>query len=285
MAAAYRAAECGRPDELFHDPLAARLAGERGRRIVARLPEKAFIGGWSVVIRTRVIDEQIGAAIAEGADRVLNLGAGLDTRPYRMELPDALRWIEIDQPHVIAFKERSLAGEIPRCRLERIGLDLSDARARSTVLEQATAGAGNVLVLTEAVIPYLAGDAVASLAADLRAIPVIRQWIVDYFSPEAYAYRRRSGMTRAMENAPFRFEPKDYFGFFTGLGWRPKDVRYLAIEADRWNRPPAFPASVRWTTRLMRLFLSAERRAAMKKHTGYVLFEPDEGGSPLSRTI
>ena len=278
MAAAYRAAESERPDALFRDPLAVRLAGERGKTIVAGLPAGAFIGGWTVVIRTCVIDEQIQSALADGVDTVLNLGAGLDTRPYRMALPASLRWIEVDHPQVIELKERSLGNEKPRCRLDRIKLDLSDVGARRVVLEQATAGSGKVLVLTEAVIPYLTEAAVASLATDLRANPAIRYWIVDYFSPEAYQYRRRTRMDRVMQNAPFQFEPKDYFGFFARLGWQPREIRYLAEEADRLSRPPAFPAAVKWATRVMGLFLSRERRAAMKRYTGSVLFVPAERG-------
>lgn len=274
MAAAYRAAESERPDALFRDPLAARLAGERGRKIIAALPPGAFMGGWTVVLRTCVIDEQIKDALAAGVETILNLGAGLDTRPYRMALPASLRWIEVDQPQVIELKERSLGGEKPRCRLERIKLDLSDAGARRRILAQATAGSGKVLVLTEAVIPYLTEADVASLATDLRRNPAIGYWIADYFSPEAYQYRRRTGMDRAMHNAPFLFEPNDYFGFFAGLGWRPREIRYLAEEADRLRRPPAFPASTKWLMRVMGLFLSRERRAAMKRYTGYVLFEP-----------
>ncbi len=217
MAAAYRAAESERPDALFHDPLATLLAGERGNKIIAGLPAKAFIGGWTVVIRTRVIDEQIRSVVADGIDTILNLGAGLDTRPYRMELPSSLRWIEADQPNVIDLKERMLGDEKPRCIFERFKIDLSDAGARRAFLEQATAGSRKVLVLTEAVVPFLIEDAVASLAADLKAIPAIRYWIVDYFSREAYEYRRRSGMAEAMKSAPFLFEPKDYFDFFSGL--------------------------------------------------------------------
>ena len=276
MAAAYRAAESERPDALFRDPLAARLAGERGKMIVAGLPARAFIGGWTVVIRTRVIDEQILSAIARGVDTILNLGAGLDTRPYRIDLPASLRWIEVDLPQVIELKERSLGDEMPRCLLERIKLDLSDAGARRKVLEQAAARSGKVLVLTEAVVPFLTEDVVASLAADLRANPAIRYWIVDYFSQEAYQYRRRTHMDQAMKNAPFQFEPKDYFGFFAGLGWHPGEIRYLAEEADRLNRPPAFPVAVKLFTSVMGLFMSRERRAAMKRYTGYVLFEPSE---------
>ena len=135
-----------------------------------------------------------------------------------------------------------------------------------------------VLVLTEAVIPYLPEAAVASLATDLRANAAIRYWLTDYFSPEAYQYRRRTKMDQAMRNAPFQFEPNDYFGFFAGLGWQPREVRYLAEEADGLNRPPAFPVTVKVLMRVMGLFLSRERRAAMKRHTGSVLFVPSERG-------
>ncbi len=272
MAAAYRAIESERPDALFHDPLASHLCGQQGMRIVAGLPKKVFIGGWTVVIRTRVIDEQLQSAIAGGIDTIVNLGAGLDTRPYRMDLPDSLHWIEIDYPHIIELKETVLRDEKPRCRLERIKLDLADRAARQGVLAKIAAGSGNILVLTEAVIPYLAEDIVASIAGDLRAHPAIKYWIVDYFSPEAHRYRQKNRMDQL--SAPFLFGPRDYFGFFAGLGWRPKEIRYLAKEADRFNRPPSFPAVIQWFTRVMGLFMSRERREEMKKFTGYVLFEP-----------
>ena len=89
---------------------------------------KAFMGAWSVVIRTVIIDNLINQALAEGVDTILNLGAGLDTRPYRMALPKTLRWVEVDYPHVIALKEERLAGEEPYCRLKRIKLDLTRPR-------------------------------------------------------------------------------------------------------------------------------------------------------------
>ena len=274
MAAAYRALESERPDALFHDPLAARLAGQHGMRIVAGLPKRVFIGGWTVVIRTRVIDEQIQSAVANGIGTVVNLGAGLDTRPYRMALPESLRWIELDYPHIIDLKETVLKDDMPRCRLERIKLDLADRDARLRALKNITADSNKVLVLSEAVLPYLPEDVVASVANDLRANPAIKYWIVDYFSPEAYRYRQRSGMDKM--SAPFLFEPGDYFGFFAGLGWRPKEIRYLAQEAERLHRPPSFPAALRWLTRIAGLFMSRGRRESMKQYTGFVLFEPSD---------
>src|SRR6476646_4620178 len=145
MVAGFRAAENERPNPLFRDPLAARLAGEHGGEILATMPY-SVVGAWSVVIRTVIIDELITRAIGEGVDTVLNLGAGLDTRPYRMALPEDLRWVEVDYPHVIGFKESRLTEEAPRCRLKRIELDLTDRQALRRFLAdmsaRATQGAG-----------------------------------------------------------------------------------------------------------------------------------------------
>jgi methyltransferase (TIGR00027 family) len=273
MVAAWRALENERPEPLFRDPFAARLAGEEGKRILANLPKGVFAGGWSLAIRTVVIDRMIQSAIEGGVDTVLNLGAGLDARPYRMALPASLRWIEADFPHVIELKENRLAGETPRCSLERVRLDLTDSSKRENFLSQVAASSKKVLVLTEGVTPYLTEDEVASLAAALKSKPSFAYWIVDYFSPESYRYRRRKGMTRVMANAPFRFEPADYFAFFSRQGWRPKEVRYLAEEAERLKRPLPLPSYLKLWLSIVRPFLSSERRSAMKRFMGFVLFE------------
>lgn len=274
MAAAYRAQESRRPDALFHDPLAAVLAGDRGRKIIDNLPRKAFVGGWSVVIRTRIIDDFIQGAIANGVDTVLNLGAGLDTRPYRMELPESLHWIEVDYPHVIEFKEARLAEETPRCRLDRVPLDLADVDARRRLLDEIATQSQNILVLTEAVTPYLSEQAVASLGTDLRSRESIRYWAVDYFSPAAYEYRRRSGMSTSMAKAPFLFEPEDYFGFFARIGWTPQETRYFAIEGERLRRPAPFPLATRILTRIFSFLASPKSLREMKQYAGFILFEP-----------
>ena len=274
MAAAYRAIETNQPNAMFHDPLAAKLAGTRGKRIIENLPKQAFIGGWSVVIRTRIIDDFIQGAIVDGVDTILNLGAGLDTRPYRLVLPESLRWIEVDYPHLIELKETCLSGETPRCQLERVKLDLADVDARRTLLDNVEAQSKKVLVLTEAVTPYLSESAVASLGADLGSHESIGYWVVDYFSPASYEYRRRSGMSKSMENAPFLFEPEDYFGFFLRSGWKPKEIKYFATEAKRMNRPAPFPLFTKYIMSILGFLASPKRRREMEQYAGFVLFEP-----------
>jgi methyltransferase (TIGR00027 family) len=95
--AIYRAQESEQADAQFHDPYARRMAGKRGEEIVRSLPHGQSMA-WSMIVRTAVMDEVILRCIARGARTVLNLGAGLDTRPFRLALPRALRWIDVDLP-------------------------------------------------------------------------------------------------------------------------------------------------------------------------------------------
>lgn len=136
----HRATESARPDALFHDPLAERLAGQHGRAIVAQVP-RSTRNGWWLVARTKIIDDAIAAAIADGCDRVLNLAAGLDTRPYRLELPPDFGWVEADLPALLAEKTELLADQTPRCRLTRAAVDLAEPHARDAFLDDALAGA------------------------------------------------------------------------------------------------------------------------------------------------
>ncbi len=273
MVAAFRAEETARPNALFRDPFAGRLAGERGRRIVAA-SGNVFLRGWTVVVRTAVIDEMLASSIDDGVDTVINLGAGLDTRPYRMQLPKTLRWVEIDQASVIDWKEEQLRGETPRCKLERVKLDLTLPQARSELFADLTAGSKHTLVLAEAIVPYLSTDEAGSLVRDLRAQSAIRSFIVDYFSPEVMRYRERSGMSRFMRNAPFRFAPNDWVTFFSKHGWSLRTMRYLPEEAQRLGRPFPVHPFLKIFLMLRGLIAGRARREAFRRFSGYALLEP-----------
>src|SRR5262249_32674051 len=112
--AVYRARESERRDAIFRDPHARALAGERGGRIAVALGlDRNF--EWSVVARTYAFDRYVAQEIAAGADLVVNLAAGLDTRPYRLDLPPSLRWVEVDLPEILDYKEEILGGATPAC--------------------------------------------------------------------------------------------------------------------------------------------------------------------------
>lgn len=222
------------------------------------------------MIRTSVIDDLIRTAVAGGVDTVVNLGAGLDARPYRLELPASLKWVEVDYPGMIRHKEAVLARERPRCRLERIGLDLADPAARGRLFDEVAAAGRDVLVLTEGVAPYLTEEHVAALARDLRSRGSFRHWVIDYFSPEVVRFMQNKRKLQ-MQNAPFRFAPADWFAFFADLGWRAEQVRYLAEESERLGRKIPMPL----LGRLMRCLMPAEKAARFRKFSAYVMLVPE----------
>ena len=191
-----------------------------------------------------------------------------------MDLPGSLRWVEADYPQIIEYKENRIAGENARCRLERVKIDLADPRERRNLLASVNARAKRILVVTEGVIPYLSIEEVASLADDIRALDHAGYWVVDYFHPDAMKYRQRRGMGRAMQNAPFRFAPQDWFGFFQEHGWRPKEIRYLPEESARLRRTIPLPRLMKIGMKIGEFFLSRERTRAMREFMGYVLLEP-----------
>src|SRR5262245_45889454 len=94
--AMYRAMESERSDAIFHDPDARRLAGDTGQRILESMPQGRR-WAWPMIVRTAVMDEIVMRLVKdEGVDTVLNLAAGLDARPYRLDLPQDLHWIDVD---------------------------------------------------------------------------------------------------------------------------------------------------------------------------------------------
>src|SRR5450755_681922 len=147
--AVYRALESERKDALFRDPFASRLAGQRGRDIAETIWSSVRRNSWPLVVRTLLIDQLVMKSIAEGADLVLNLAAGLDARPYRLPLPPTLTWVEVDLPAILEEKERALASETPVCNLRREAVDLSSSLLRNAFLERALQGARRALVVTE----------------------------------------------------------------------------------------------------------------------------------------
>lgn len=252
--AVYRAQESERPDALFRDPYAGLLAGERGRQIAQSMSYSAIMS-WIMVSRTTLIDGMIESLLKEGVDLVLNLGAGLDTRPYRMNLPSGLRWIEADFPHMIEYKNEKLAAEKPKCRLERVAVDLSEQPARDRLFDRVNAEAKRVLVISEGVLPYLTPEQGAELADALAAWSHFKYWIQDWYGQEAMRNTHRAHRDK-MKNAPFQFKVDDWFRFFAAHGWDKRESVSLYDQSVKTKRP--FKGPLLW--RLLLKLPGAKRR-------------------------
>ena len=234
--AVYRARETERSDALFRDPLARRLAGAKGEQIAATMPFSDK-NTWSWVARTWLFDHFIQQCVTRGADTVINLAAGLDTRPYRMSLPPTLRWFEIDLPEILDYKESILTTERPVCSLERIRVDLTDAQARRAIFERIGGGAANAVIVAEGFLIYLDEGHVADLSRDLHSVRTFRNWIIDLASPGLLKLLQKNMSAQLTAGgAPFQFAPPQGPGFFAGQGWRPADVRSLLKTARGLKR-------------------------------------------------
>jgi methyltransferase (TIGR00027 family) len=234
----FRALETRRPDALFRDPYAERLAGEHGFHLANTLPD-GNKHEWAWVARTYLFDQFLNRAVQEGADLVVNLAAGLDARPYRMNLPPSLQWVEVDFPEIISYKEEILASDKPGCRLERVALDLADVAARRELFARLNSQASKVVVASEGLLIYFTPDEVASLAKDLAAEQYFESWIIDLASPgQLRLMQRTTGKQLSEAGAAFKFGPREGADFFTPYGWEPKDVQGMLKTAAQFKRAP-----------------------------------------------
>jgi methyltransferase (TIGR00027 family) len=235
-AAAYRARETERPHAVFRDPFARRLAGSRGEQILKAMPASKS-QEWAWITRTYLFDQFINEQVAQGIDMVVNLAAGVDTRPYRMKLPSSLKWVEVDLPEVLHDKQEILHDEKPACSLECVGLDVSDPAARRELFDRLGRQAKRVLILSEGLLIYLTAEQVGSLADDLARPGSFQRWVFDLVSPGLLSLLQRN-LQKPLEkaDAPLKFGPKEGPLFFAPHGWKPIDVRSIIKAAARIKR-------------------------------------------------
>jgi methyltransferase (TIGR00027 family) len=238
--ASYRAVETARPDAVFRDPYAEKLAGERGKQIAAAMPYQNK-NSWPFVARTYLFDAVISEQIQQGVDTVINLAAGLDARPYRMSLPSQLKWIEVDLPEIFDYKEEILVNEKPVCGLQRIRADLADVEGRRKLFAKLGSKANNALIVTEGLISYLSPEEVGVFARDLTVPPSFARWANDFGSPGLLKMvQKHVGDHLENAGAPLKFGPPEGPGFFEPFGWKPIEVRSLLKTAARLKRLPLF---------------------------------------------
>src|SRR5271163_4740389 len=125
--ALFRAVETAEPPDrrLFEDPYAIPLLSG-ALKVLAEIARISVIGklvpafldfGWpytrsSGVVRTRLIDDLVREAIRAGAQQLVLLGAGFDSRGYRLEETKGIRTYEVDHPATQRVKRARLRSRI-----------------------------------------------------------------------------------------------------------------------------------------------------------------------------
>ncbi|MFF4382676.1 SAM-dependent methyltransferase [Kitasatospora sp. NPDC001547] len=249
-----RAYESSRPDPLFVDPYAAAFVAAAGLDLAPTGADSGFAKALLAhgILRTRFYDDRLRAA---GADQVVLLAAGLDTRAYRLDWPDGTRVFELDLGPVLAFKEQVLAGlgAAPNAERTTLPADLLDPRWPERLVAAGFDPARRSVWLAEGLLVYLTAEeaaalltAVAGLAAPGSRL-LLEQGRDLSRTPDDPALAHLTGLWRG-GLGPGTDEWLD------GHGWT-TEVTTLVRLGEAYGRPFQNPSA---TT----AFIEAERRAA-----------------------
>lgn len=247
LVAAIRADESRRPDRLFTDPFAERLAGETGRRLLAEaVAEAGDRPTRQIVVRTRFWDEALLRA-TQSVRQVVILAAGMDARAFRLPWPGGTTVYELDQPDVIAAKAAALAGEEPLCTRVAVGVDLTGDWT-DALWSNGFDDRQPTVWLIEGLLQYLDATAVGTLfervdalsaAGSVLLYDVVGKTLLD---AQLLAAVRQS---MARNGAPWLFGTDQPGELAERHGWSAV-VTDVAVPGNEWGRwfAPAVPMDV-----------------------------------------
>lgn len=174
--AAVRAIESQRPDRLFEDPLAAQLAGDEIIASVAPAAKEYEDRGIPlVVVRTRFFDDFLTPLTAQ-LRQVVILGAGMDTRAFRLPWTADTHLYELDQAEVLQTKELLLKNTPAKCHRHIISTDLRQLWSDLLVTEGYQAKTPSVWLL-EGLLYYMSETQVHDLLKMITSLSAPGSWL------------------------------------------------------------------------------------------------------------
>jgi O-methyltransferase involved in polyketide biosynthesis len=270
--AAQRAQESARPDRLVEDPLAETLAGPEGARIMEIL-QAGEPPSPTVAIRTRFFDDRIVDRTSAGtglegtglegtgregtgregpARQVVLLGAGMDSRAFRLGLLPHVTVFELDHPELLRLKDQRLerAGAKPTCERRSVPCDLGGAWVVELLSSGFSTKEASVFV-AEGLLMYLDEREVDGLLDVLGTLSVPGSTLLAdvcgrslRYSPymtEWFAGLERAGMA-------WRFATDEPEVLLSEHGWEADVVRYGDERAHfgRWPGPKVDRSNLAW---------------------------------------
>ena len=126
----------------------------------------------AILCRTRYLDDVVRRLLAQGLEQLVILGAGFDTRAYRIAALDRIQVLELDLPGSVRLKRirlEKVLGAVPG-HVTLVGIDF-DWQALGAVLQDAGfQGGSKTLFLWEGVTQYLTAEAVKGTLEFVSAV-------------------------------------------------------------------------------------------------------------------
>ncbi|MEU5736534.1 class I SAM-dependent methyltransferase [Streptomyces tendae] len=243
-----RALETERENALFRDPLARAFAIAGGLRSPSPPPEDEAERrrrqgvAFSIVVRTKFLDELLRHASASGIRQVVLLGAGMDSRAFRMDWPEGTRLFEVDTAAPLDFKAAVLSKERAVARCERIAV-AADLRADwpSALVAAGHDPAAPTVWIAEGLLIYLPDDAVEllldrigaqSAAGSRMGLTLGSRGVIERFGAAAEPGSAASMWVSEM--------PDDPVAWLAGHGWK-ATCHTLRERGAAYGRPIGTP--------------------------------------------
>jgi methyltransferase (TIGR00027 family) len=244
---------------LVGDPWAGRMMPASGRfaaslakwsparRALIAVTERRIRGGWaSFLCRKRYVDDQLVSAVAKGIDAVVILGAGYDTRAYRLPELAGIPVCEVDLPGNIARKTaavRRCFGRVPpSVKLLAVDFEIDDLAER--LGREGFDPRQRIFYIWEGVTPYLTERAVRKTMAELADAAPGSGLVFTFARKDFLEGRAMYGAQAIYQYAVvkrrlwhFGLNPEQVGGFLAEYGWREVDQVGPDEYAARYLKP------------------------------------------------
>lgn len=254
--AVVRAEESAQPDPYYVDPCAEVFATEQARNVVEAF--KPFHPPSEIVpVRGRLGDQTL---LASGVRQAVSVGAGSDSRPYRLPLDPSFVYYEVDLPGQLSGKAEALAeaGFRPRCRVVSVETDLRSP-------PPAVAPGFDAVVAThwivEGVLYYLTSAEAESVIGWITRQSAPGSWLTfDVPHPRFFTDpdRRPFLSEMAARGVPFVGAVEDPVAWLAPHGWTAEAATHRDVAEGRCPWLPPLPP--RLSARKQDIWLTRARR-------------------------
>lgn len=217
------------------------------RRVFCAMTDRRIRGGWAnFLCRKRYVDDQLVDAMADGIDAVVILGAGYDTRAYRMPELAGVPVCEVDLPGNIARKAaavRRCLGRVP-ANVRLLAVDFESDNLAECLSREGFGAPKRIVYIWEGVTPYLTESATRATMGHLAHAAPGSRLVFTFIRKEFLEGREMFGAQGVYREAVvkrrlwhFGLAPEEVAGFLSEYGWN--EVEQVGPEeyAARYLRP------------------------------------------------
>lgn len=209
MNASIRALEAEKTKpRLFFDSFAKNLAGELGKSLREKVLQQCPFVKSMILTRTKYFDDFINMCFAEKNIRqFVNLGCGMDTRAFRLNLPEEAHFYELDIPSVIAYKKVILNKFMcqPTAELHHIEADILQNEWKFMLEKQGFKKNEPSVWILEGVLSFLNADQVKILMEKIQDVSAPKSMIIFDILSNEYIEKNESSVWENVFSTPLQF--------------------------------------------------------------------------------